>query len=68
MLDIVIGGSHDNRARVYKITRENGIIKWVETVLMGHMDYVTCIDYHSDKRIVVTGSRDKSIRVWYGNF
>lgn len=35
-----------------------------DTVLQGHSDEVTCFEFAPDARLIATGSRDGSVRIW----
>jgi len=35
-----------------------------ETVLLGHQSDVKCVDWHPQRALIASGSRDSAIRLW----
>ena len=60
---LVATGSSDKLIRVWDIRSRKPLIK----VFKGHSDSVLCLDWLSQDRTIVSGSRDRTIRVWVRN-
>lgn len=71
---IVVSGSRDKTLRVWELPHEgeassssssSSVRHLRETqAVKGHTDWITCLDANSSEDIVVTGSRDCSLKVW----
>lgn len=55
----VIAGSENGRILMWDLVEAD-----VVRTLNGHTNAVTCVEYHSDRHIMVSGSLDGSVKVW----
>ena len=57
--DKVASGGDDGRVKLWERIEGRLLIS-----LLGHTRGITCLAYHSGARILVSGSEDKTIKVW----
>lgn len=57
--DLVLGCSNDNSARIWKVM--NGTVQHTFT---GHSDSVTCGTFIPNSQKMVTGSKDRMLKIW----
>ena len=60
---LVATGSSDKIIRVWDIRSKKPLIKSFK----GHSDCILCLDWLCQDRTIVSGSKDKTIRVWVNN-
>lgn len=57
--DEIIFGSHDNDVNIYSIAKAD-----ITTTLTGHIDWITSVSTSLDRKRIVSGSADHTVRIW----